>query len=142
MSLYISCEIIFVLPIEHDFTHKFIDYLATCSNDIFDFSTQCVFLMFTKNFVTSRKIYEAFIKRFREEKGSSRLRHLTIMNLFIMAQGRFAREVAIEGITHLLKGIEEGSNEVSDVIISMIVSCFVIATNLKEIGPWINESTE
>jgi len=54
-----------------------------------------------------------------------------IMNLFIMAQGRFAREVAIEGIEHLLKGIEEGSNEVSDVIISMIVSCFVIAINLK-----------
>lgn len=65
-----------------------------------------------------------------------------IMNLFIMAQGRFAREVAIEGITHLLKGIEEGSNEVSDVIITMIVSCFVIAINMKEIGPWINESTE
>lgn len=105
MSLYISCEIIFVLPIENPFTQKFIDYLATCSNDVFDFSTQCIFLMFTKNFVTSRKIYEAFIKRFREEKGSSRLRHLMIMNLFIMAQGRFAREVAIEGISHLLKGV-------------------------------------
>jgi hypothetical protein len=64
-----------------------------------------------------------------------------IMNLFIMAQGRFAREVAIEGISHLLKGVEEGSNEVSDVIITMIVSCFVIAINMKEIGPWINEST-
>lgn len=24
----------------------------------------------------------------------------------------------------------------------MIVSCFVIAINMKEIGPWINESTE
>lgn len=58
-----------------------------------------------------------------------------------MAQGRFAREVAIEGISHLLKGVEEGSNEVSDVIITMIVSCFVIAINMKEIGPWINEST-
>ncbi len=113
MSLYISCEIIFVVPQEHLFTQKFIDYLATCSNDVFEFSTQCIFLMFTKNFVTSRKIYEAFIKRFREEKGASRLRHLTLMNLYILAQGRFSREVAIEGIKHLLKGIEEGSNEVS-----------------------------
>jgi hypothetical protein len=66
--------------------------------------------MFTKNFVTSRKIYDAFIRRFREEKGASRLRHLTLMNLYIMAQGRFSRGVAIEGIEHLLKGVEEGSN--------------------------------
>jgi hypothetical protein len=113
MSLYISCEIIFVVPIENPFTQKFIDYLATCTNDIFDFSTQCLFLMFNKNFVISGRIYDAFIKRFREEKGSSRLRHLTIMNLFLMAQGRFSREVAIEGIKHMLNGIEEGSNEVS-----------------------------
>ena len=62
--------------------------------------------MFTKNFVVSRKIYDAFIKRFREEKGCSRLRHLTVMNLYILAQGRFARGVAIEGIEHLLKGVE------------------------------------
>lgn len=105
MALYISCEIIFVTPIESPFTQNFINYLATCSNDVFDFSTQCIFLMFTKNFVTSGKIYNAFIKRFREEKGSSRLRHLTMMNLYILAQGRFSREVAIEGITHLLKGV-------------------------------------
>jgi hypothetical protein len=61
------------------------------------------------------------------------------MNLYIMAQGRFAREVAIEGIKHLLKGVEEGSNEVSEVIITMIVSCFVIAINMKQIGPWVFE---
>ena len=98
MSLYISAELLAVLPTEHDFTQNFIKYLATCSNDIFDFSTHCFFQIFSKNFVLSSKIYSAFIKRFREEKGASRLRHLMIMNIFMMSQGRFSRLIAKEGI--------------------------------------------
>ena len=54
------------------------------------------------------------------------------MNLYIVAQGRFSRDIAKEGIDYLLNGgINEGANEVSDVLVTMIANCFIIAINMK-----------
>jgi hypothetical protein len=38
----------------------------------------------------------------------------------MIAQGRFSRKAAIEGINYLLKGFDEGSDEVAEAIITMI----------------------
>ena len=40
----------------------------------------------------------------------------------------------------LLQEINVGSDEVSDVIVTMIVNCFVIAINLKQSDPWVQET--
>lgn len=57
----------------------------------------------------------------------------------MIAQGRFARGAAIEAAELLLKGISEGSDEISEAVVSMITECFVQAVNLKIINDWIEE---
>ena len=38
----------------------------------------------------------------------------------MIAQGRFARKAAVEMASLILKGIEEGGDEISEAIVSMI----------------------
>lgn len=37
-----------------------------------------------------------------------------------------------------MKGIEEGGDEISDAIVSIITECMVQAINLKKVGEWVN----
>ena len=37
----------------------------------------------------------------------------------------------------ILKGIEEGGNEISEAIVSMITECMVQAINLKNLDEWV-----
>lgn len=39
----------------------------------------------------------------------------------------------------MLKGINEGSDEISEAVVSMITECFVQAVNLKIVNDWIEE---
>ena len=70
-------------------------------------------------------------------KGAPRLRHLEVSNTYIIAQGRFARKAALEMHEMILKGIEEGGNEISEAIVSMITECMVQAINLKTLDEWV-----
>lgn len=51
--------------------------------------------------------------------------------MFVLNQGRWAREEAIDGFKHLLKGIEESSLETAEAIVSCIVECFTVNINLE-----------
>ena len=48
----------------------------------------------------------------------------------------------MDGIKYLLQGIEEGSDEVSELIVSMLISCFIIPINLSNLGVWVKEPVE
>lgn len=39
----------------------------------------------------------------------------------------------------LLRGISEGSDEISEAVVSMITECFVQAVNLKLMNEWVEE---
>jgi hypothetical protein len=82
------------------------------------------------------------VERLREEKGPTRLRHLSLFNSYVLCQGRFGRKEAIEGLTYLLKGVDEGSSEVSDLVVSMLISCFIISINLEIWNDWVEEPLE
>ena len=42
----------------------------------------------------------------------------------------------------IMKGVEEGSDEFSDIVVSMITECFVQAVNLKTFDEWIQEPVQ
>lgn len=63
-----------------------------------------------------------------------------MFNNYILCSGRFSREEAKNGIHYLMKGIEEGTDEVSELIVSMLIYCFIVPINLKLMGEWVNES--
>ena len=48
----------------------------------------------------------------------------------------------MDGIKYLLQGIEEGSDEVSELIVSMLISCFIIPINLSNLNLWVKESVD
>ena len=50
------------------------------------------------------------LKKLRELKGAPRLRHIDVSNAYIIAQGRFGREAAIEMHEMFLRGITEGGD--------------------------------
>lgn len=60
------------------------------------------------------------LEKLRSLKGAPRLRHLELSNTYMIAQGRFARKAAIEMSSLIMRGIEEGSDEISEAIVSMI----------------------
>jgi len=41
--------------------------------------------------------------------------------------------------TMFMKGIEEGADEISEAIVSMITECWVQAVNLKILDQWVEE---
>ena len=57
----------------------------------------------------------------RTQKGPSRLRHFEVFNNYLLCAGRFAQDQAKNGIQYLMGGIEEGSDEVSELIVSMLI---------------------
>jgi len=50
--------------------------------------------IFTSNFVIAEKIYQLVLAKLRTIKGPARLRHLLLLNTYMIASGRFARAAA------------------------------------------------
>jgi hypothetical protein len=69
--------------------------------------------VFTSNFVKAEEVYKVVLAKLRPLKGAARLRHVEVLNTYLISQGRFARPAAAEGAEHLLRGISEGSDEIS-----------------------------
>jgi len=91
--------------------HKpFLDYLEECTKENFDFVLMGLYGIFTSNFVVAEKNYQVLLAKLRPLKSGARLRHIELLNTYMIAQGRFARGAAREGAEHLLRGISEGSD--------------------------------
>lgn len=98
-------------------------------------------VIFCIDWNVSKKIFSRVIEKLRAEKGSSRLRHLDLFNNFLLCNGRFAQEEAKSGIKYLLKGIDEASDEISELIVSMLIYCFIIPVNINLMKVWVSEPT-
>jgi hypothetical protein len=98
--------------------------------------------IFTSNFISAERCYEVVLKQLRKLKGAPRFRHLEVSNTYIIAQGRFARKAAAEMHSMIMKGIEEGGDEISEAIVSMITECLVQAINLSNLEEWVQEPRE
>lgn len=129
-----------LLPFSFDdpeFYDFYSEYLVNCNKETFDYANNCLLVVFCKNWRANKIIFEKIIGRLRREKGPSRLRHLEVFNNYILCTGRFSLREAVDGIRYLLEGIEEGSDEVSELIVSMLISCFIIPINLEEMKKWV-----
>ena len=95
ISIYINCELMLKEP-ESPLNNEFIKFIGDCSKENFDFVLVGLYGIFTSNFVVAEKNYNILLSSFRTLKGSSRFRHLFLLNTYIIAQGRFARPAALE----------------------------------------------
>jgi hypothetical protein len=109
LSFYINCELMLRDPTDSQHL-QFLTYMEECSKENFDFVLMGFYGVFTSNFVSARKNYDVLLAKLRSLKGAARLRHLDLLNTYMIAQGRFARSAAREGAEHLLRGISEGSD--------------------------------
>jgi hypothetical protein len=46
---------------------------------------------------------------------------------------------AKNGIEYLMRGVEEGTDEISELIVSMLIYCFIVPINLKLLPQWVKE---
>ena len=95
------------------FISNYIQVAAECNNEMFTSHLTALFHLFKENPFTVKDIYAKLIRRLREEKGTSRLRHIDVWKIFVLAQGRWARHEAIEGLEWVLQGITGASVDVA-----------------------------
>ena len=136
-----SCEMMLENP-SHEMHRPYLDFLEECTKDDFNFVLLGFYGVFTSNFVLARENYRVVIDKLRQFRGAPRLRHLEMLNTYVLAQGRFAREAVVEATEMFLKDITEGGDEVSEAVVSMITECYVQAINLKNVGEWVDEPLE
>ena len=141
LSCYMSCEMMLENP-SHEMHRPYLDFLEECTKDDFNFVLLGFYGVFTSNFVLARENYRVVIDKLRQFRGAPRLRHLEMLNTYVLAQGRFAREAVVEATEMFLKDITEGGDEVSEAVVSMITECYVQAINLKNVGEWVDEPLE
>ena len=58
----------------------------------------------------------------------------------MLCTGRFGIKEAQDGISFLLNGIEEGADEVSELIVNMLVYCFIYPINLNILEQWVKQT--
>jgi hypothetical protein len=124
---------------DEEFYSFYINFLVKCSKEQFEFANSCLLVVFCIDWRVSKKIFNRIITKLREEKGSSRLRHLEVFNNYVICSARFAQEEAKNGIEYLMRGIEEGTDEISELIVSMLIYCFIVPINIKLLPEWLVE---
>jgi hypothetical protein len=93
--------------------------------------------VFRENHFTIRNSYARIIEKLKKSRGSSRLRYIEVWKVYILSQGRWARDQALEGIGWILAGVNEASEELADGLVALIVETFILPLNLSIFPLWV-----
>lgn len=73
------------------FVEHYLNQICTCPNDIFLAYLSGMSYVFRQNPFTMKDIYAKIMDRLKKVKGSARLRYIEVWKVYVLSQGRWAR---------------------------------------------------
>lgn len=119
------------------FIDDYLEMICTCPNDIFLAYLSGMSYVFRQNPFTIKTIYAKIMDKLKKVKGSARLRYIEVWKVYVLSQGRWARNESLDGIEWMLGGISEASEELADGLVALTAESFMLPLNLRVFGDWV-----